>query len=79
MHADQAAFLAELDAVALDLLRHPRRHLGALHDDEDVVEGNGALELECREARQALIEPLPVGLECREHLVGSREHVRDLS
>ena len=78
MHANQAAFLAELDAVALDLLRHPRRHLGALHDDENVVERDGALELERREARQALVEPLPVGLERREHLVRSREHVRDL-
>src|SRR5205807_449403 len=36
-HADQAALGAELDAVALDLLGHPRRQLSALQDDEHVV------------------------------------------
>src|SRR3954447_22011707 len=36
-HADHASLRTELDAVALDLLGHPGRQLGALEHDEHVV------------------------------------------
>ena len=75
LHADQAALAAELDAVALDLLGHPRRHLGALDDHEHVVEHDGALELERGQAREALVEALAVGLE-RRRAPGSCGRVR---
>ena len=58
-------------------LRHPRGHLGALEDDEDVVEHDGVLELERGQARQHLLEPLAVRVERRERLVRLREDVRD--
>ena len=49
LQLDEPAVGAELDAVTLDLLRHSRRHLGALDHGEDVVEHHGVLELECRQ------------------------------
>ena len=69
--------LAELHAVALDALRHARRHLRALEDDEHVVEHDGVLELERGQPRQHLLEPHTVRLERAERLVRLREHVRD--
>ena len=70
--------LAELDAVALDLLGHARRHLGPLEDDEDVVEHDRALELERRQPRQHLVEPRAVGLE-RRRAPGSSSRARPRS
>ena len=72
------ALLAELDAVPLDLLGHARRHLGALEDDEHVVEDDRALELERREPGEALVESRAVGLERSERLIRPRQRVRDL-
>ncbi len=79
LHADEPALLAELDAVALDLLSHPGRHLSALEHDEHVVERHGALELERGQPGQALVEPLAVRLERAERLVRAGEHVGDLA
>jgi len=73
LHPDQPRLGAELDAVALDLLGHPRRHLRALQHDEDIVEHDGVLKLERGQPRQDLVEPLPVGLERRERLIRLRE------
>ena len=75
LHLDQARLGAELDAVALDLRRHARRHLGTLEDDEHVVQHDGVLELERRQPREHLLEPLPVRLERGERLVRLREHL----
>ena len=60
LHLDQACLRAELDAVALDLRRHARRHLGPLQDHEHIVQHNGVLELERGQPREHLLEPLPV-------------------
>src|SRR5437899_2052532 len=49
LHPDQACFSPKLDAVTFDLSRHARRHLGALKDDEHVVQHDGVLELERRQ------------------------------
>ena len=77
LEPDQAALAAELDAVAGDALRHAGGHLRALQDDEHVVEHYGVLELERGQARQHLLEPLPVRVERPERLVRLREDVRD--
>ena len=53
--------------------------IGTLDDDEDVVEHDRALKLEGREAREALVEALAVGLERAERLVRTGEHVGDLA
>src|SRR5919106_45716 len=78
LHADEPPLRSELDAVALDLLGHAGGHLGALENDEDVVEHDRALELERRQAGEPLLEALPVGLERPERLVRPREELRDL-
>ena len=77
LQPDQPALGAELDAVARDARCHPRDHLCPLEDDEHVVEDDGVLELERGQARQHLLEPLPVGVERRERLVRLGEHVGD--
>ena len=77
LHPDHPSLAAELHAGALDLLGHPRRQLGALEDDEHVVEHDRVLELERRQPRQHMVESLPVRLERRERLVRLREHVGD--
>ena len=48
-----------------------------MQDDEDVVEHDGVLELERRQAGEHLLEPLTIGLERRERLVRLGEHLRD--
>ena len=63
LHPDQPALLAELGAVALDLLGHPGRHLRTLEHDEHVIESDRALELERGEPGEALVESLSVGLQ----------------
>src|SRR3954451_3743639 len=74
LHANEPGLGAELDAVAVDLRCHSRRHLGALQDDEHVVENDGFLELQRRQARKPLVEPLPIRLERRQRLVRLRQH-----
>src|SRR5919201_1753862 len=75
LHADEPRFGSQLDAVALDLRRHARRHLRPLQHHEHVVEHDGVLELERRQPRQHLVEPLPVRLQRRERLIRLREHL----
>src|SRR4051812_20804911 len=75
LEPDEPALASELHAVAPDALRHPRGHLGSLERHEDVVEDDRVLELERRQPRQHLLEPLPVGVEGAERLVRLREHV----
>ena len=77
LEADQPALAPELDAVALDALRHARGHLRPLQGDEHVVEDDGVLELERGQPREHLLEPQPVRLERSERLVRLREHVGD--
>jgi hypothetical protein len=77
LEPDQPALAAELDAVAGDPLGHARDHLGPLQDHEHVVEDDGVLELERRQAGQHLLEPLPVRVEGAERLVRLREDVRN--
>src|SRR3990172_8918211 len=43
-----------------------------------VIEGDGALELERGQPGEALVEPLPVGLERPYRLVRAGENIRDL-
>src|SRR5438874_372574 len=74
---DQPALLAQLDTGPLDLVRHPRRQLGALQRDQHVVEHDRPLELQRGQASYDLFEPGAVGLERAERLVRLREHVGD--
>src|SRR5436190_1798798 len=77
LEPDQPALLAQLDTGPLDLVRHPRRQLGALQRDQHVVEHDRPLELQRGQASYDLFEPGAVGLERAERLVRLREHVGD--
>ncbi len=70
LEPDQAAVVAQLDDVALDLGRDAGHHLVALEHGDHVAQGDEVLDLEGREGDRHLVEPGLVALEGLHGLVG---------
>ena len=77
LQLDEPAVDAELDDVALDLLRDAAHHLGALQHGDDVAHRHEVFDLERRQRAAHAVEARLVAAEDLQRLVGAGEHARD--